>query len=581
VRPAQFNQRNVLSLTLDRPSSARQTNLLATFGGSSSGGLVSAPSASASTSVPDRLQALKQSKLGVGFRPKPIELELDDELPESDEADADVAQAVRGRERSSDALFSSPPPALPALVTSSPASSSRSPQPGPSLSRATPPVALPDRSIESDSPDPVEAYDPDQDSQSIRPSSPQHRPAAQLLSPVAQGKQRERSVTLAVLKVDMQSLMRGRRGTPTGRQASVAPLDQDEGEDEIADDLPSVLGSAAVGKRPMSVARDTPSDGEEEGEATPLVLHRPPPAAPVQPRSQAASPGSIAPRPRRTRTVRFNSAEVISRHRSARSRPDHPLTSGAIAGDGSDVISGDRASITAPAEIAERELSRTIVKADFATMEPLGQFNMGFIIARKRTAATADRTGGDDLFIIDQHASDEKFNFETLQNETRILSQGLIQCVLRTEDVLVESSADISTLTDPACSSSRPSTSSSSRTTWMSSRRTASRSASKKRPAPRTTRPVGRLSPSAPSRSARRPSLTFPVRRPCFATNDTRPPFDVMFARHDRSRGAAAPDEGPAVGPDGSLLESAGDVCDACVPQERHGRSTVDQASDD
>ena len=34
------------------------------------------------------------------------------------------------------------------------------------------------------------------------------------------------------------------------------------------------------------------------------------------------------------------------------------------------------------------------------------QFNLGFIIAGK----------DDDLFIIDQHATDEKFNFERLQN---------------------------------------------------------------------------------------------------------------------------------------------------------------------
>lgn len=45
------------------------------------------------------------------------------------------------------------------------------------------------------------------------------------------------------------------------------------------------------------------------------------------------------------------------------------------------------------------------------------QFNMGFIIARL----------GNDLFIIDQHATDEKFNFETLMKTTVIQSQRLIQ----------------------------------------------------------------------------------------------------------------------------------------------------------
>jgi DNA mismatch repair protein PMS2 len=35
--------------------------------------------------------------------------------------------------------------------------------------------------------------------------------------------------------------------------------------------------------------------------------------------------------------------------------------------------------------------------------------------------------GTDDLFIIDQHASDEKYNFETLQQTTVIKAQSLIR----------------------------------------------------------------------------------------------------------------------------------------------------------
>jgi DNA mismatch repair protein PMS2 len=73
---------------------------------------------------------------------------------------------------------------------------------------------------------------------------------------------------------------------------------------------------------------------------------------------------------------------------------------------------------------AEEALSRTISKADFEDMEVLGQFNKGFIIARLRRLG--DR-GTDDLFIIDQHASDEKYNFETLQQTTVIKAQSLIR----------------------------------------------------------------------------------------------------------------------------------------------------------
>lgn len=70
---------------------------------------------------------------------------------------------------------------------------------------------------------------------------------------------------------------------------------------------------------------------------------------------------------------------------------------------------------------ATLELQRTIDKTDFAMMDVVGQYNLGFIVARKRSEA------GDDLFIIDQHASDEKYNFETLQQTTRIQSQKLLQ----------------------------------------------------------------------------------------------------------------------------------------------------------
>eukprot|EP00053_Salpingoeca_punica_P010933 m.97612 g.97612 ORF g.97612 m.97612 type:complete len:549 (-) comp15537_c0_seq3:16-1662(-) len=66
--------------------------------------------------------------------------------------------------------------------------------------------------------------------------------------------------------------------------------------------------------------------------------------------------------------------------------------------------------------VAEEELRREIHKNDFAAMEILGQFNLGFIIARLR----------DDLFIIDQHATDEKYNFERLQKTTTLQCQRLL-----------------------------------------------------------------------------------------------------------------------------------------------------------
>ncbi|GIX91555.1 mismatch repair endonuclease PMS2 [Caerostris darwini] len=66
---------------------------------------------------------------------------------------------------------------------------------------------------------------------------------------------------------------------------------------------------------------------------------------------------------------------------------------------------------------AEEELKKEIRKENFADMTIIGQFNLGFIIARF----------GDDLFIIDQHATDEKYNYEQLQKETILKTQQLLQ----------------------------------------------------------------------------------------------------------------------------------------------------------
>lgn len=65
---------------------------------------------------------------------------------------------------------------------------------------------------------------------------------------------------------------------------------------------------------------------------------------------------------------------------------------------------------------AEAQLNLTITKRDFFEMQVKGQFNRGFILA----------TRANDLFIIDQHASDEKYNFETLQRDTVVQNQRLV-----------------------------------------------------------------------------------------------------------------------------------------------------------
>ncbi|GMF17336.1 unnamed protein product [Phytophthora lilii] len=79
--------------------------------------------------------------------------------------------------------------------------------------------------------------------------------------------------------------------------------------------------------------------------------------------------------------------------------------------------SADGNSIEADNEVAAAALQRVLKKEDFKRMEVHGQFNLGFIIGKL----------DNDLFIIDQHASDEKFNYETLQQTTVMHQQPLVR----------------------------------------------------------------------------------------------------------------------------------------------------------
>lgn len=86
--------------------------------------------------------------------------------------------------------------------------------------------------------------------------------------------------------------------------------------------------------------------------------------------------------------------------------------------NGEGPLLGFHARITASQNnAAEEELRKNITKEMFKEMDIIGQFNLGFIIAKIH----------DNLFIIDQHASDEKYNFETLQKEHCLKGQRLIQ----------------------------------------------------------------------------------------------------------------------------------------------------------
>ncbi len=95
------------------------------------------------------------------------------------------------------------------------------------------------------------------------------------------------------------------------------------------------------------------------------------------------------------------------------------------------------------ASTVEERLSLTVSKDDFRRMKIVGQFNLGFILAtRPSTSCTPSHppsttheplsgpktrtTTKSELFIIDQHASDEIYNFERLQSTTIVQNQPLV-----------------------------------------------------------------------------------------------------------------------------------------------------------
>ena len=100
---------------------------------------------------------------------------------------------------------------------------------------------------------------------------------------------------------------------------------------------------------------------------------------------------------------------------------------------------------------AESKLSLIISKSDFARMRVAGQFNMGFIIAirpAQNGKQDANPSEHDELFIIDQHASDEKYNFERLQDLTVVQSQRLVhpkrlELTALEEEIVMQSTAAI------------------------------------------------------------------------------------------------------------------------------------------
>lgn len=116
------------------------------------------------------------------------------------------------------------------------------------------------------------------------------------------------------------------------------------------------------------------------------------------------------------------------RSRGASTGACETSNSGAAVGSGGDnedwrpckraAFSAAAGSEEVDADKAERELAFSFDKSWFSELKVLGQFNLGFIICLFRSS---------DVFIVDQHAADEKFNYEDLEKTTSIEKQALVK----------------------------------------------------------------------------------------------------------------------------------------------------------
>ncbi|KAI9592609.1 hypothetical protein BDF19DRAFT_451072 [Syncephalis fuscata] len=92
------------------------------------------------------------------------------------------------------------------------------------------------------------------------------------------------------------------------------------------------------------------------------------------------------------------------------------------------------AGITSDQTTAEEALSRVVKKDDFYRMEIIGQFNHGFILVllpytdmNNDGNTILNKRHQGDLFIIDQHAADEKWWYEKLITQPRTRPQPLLR----------------------------------------------------------------------------------------------------------------------------------------------------------
>ena len=334
-------------------------------------------------------------------------------------------------------------PDQPAAASPTASASAFPTQPAPSAA-LTRPVAAADRSAPH-SVHSLTAFSADSSSQWVGARQANDRPPA-----AARSTSRKRSAAAAPAPQSGITAFFQRRKTSPAAAPSRPQTDGDDDGDDVAE------GNGQEQETVESLRRDSGGDvaaGTAE-RRTSAAAASPLASAPVgdggapsQPRSDpAAAAADVAPAPPsqepaqaaaaslpaaaagdRDVTVRLELAAVLDS--AAATRPAKRAADDGQQGGGkrflhanlAQEIRARRSSASAAADDkATHELARSLAKEDFAQMKVLGQFNRGFIIAQLR----------DDLFIIDQHACDEKYQFEMLQASTKLHTQRMVNSLV-------------------------------------------------------------------------------------------------------------------------------------------------------
>lgn len=232
-------------------------------------------------------------------------------------------------------------------------------------------------------------------------------------------------------------------GRPAGKRLksiSLADFISQRRERVRADAPPKLRKPSSEGASQMPV----PGGSGSPRPASPSGSVDEPDASPVIVIGDVEVEGVVASRRQTVGTVPF-SLDAVKKERAARKRRREPetlsqahevdileddiLTSAARAKGfaNSSLFDGDALGQSqflasqepdAEREKAERELVRVFRQSWFSELKIVGQFNLGFIVCI---------LDGTDLFIVDQHASDEKYNFEDLARNTVIDTQQLVR----------------------------------------------------------------------------------------------------------------------------------------------------------